>query len=266
MIEMAAERARRIAGAQALRRIAVVGMAAWAIWIAGCSETPSQPPADAGDSLSAPQETAVEKPQEAGEQAADTSFSAFLALFPEDKTYQDWPEKGQWPIVKDPDFFTTKSVESMLLKVYKPIPTAQYSRIPTDHIVQLDPTYTAVKEPYKSFKYYAFHRIHLDHHWLLGIYAQKQNRNANDEYNGHPFLTVTYDDEGNLIDNYVWWWIEDDMLQVWTEIAVQAETLLTGRKDEIGDTQLEEVYTKVTIGSRGFFKTIYNHPPEESKF
>jgi hypothetical protein len=198
--------------------------------------------------------------------AGATTFEDFLGIFPIAKDFQDWPQTAQWPIVKSPEFFSQKPIEPLLLKTFRAIPPSQYQHIPTHKIVRLDSNSTTVGEPYSAFKFYAFRRIEREKYWLLGIYAQKQNGMANSEYNAHPFLMVTYSKQGEFIDDHVWWFIEDDMLQVWTEIAVAGDTLLVGRKEEIADKQLSEIYSKTIVEPSGKFRQVYANFPAPSTF
>ncbi len=196
---------------------------------------------------------------EEGFSDADTSFADFLDLFPTDPNFKDWPETGQRPVVDS--VFYLDDMEPCLRKTFRRIPHGQLKRIPTTKILNLDGYSTKIKKPYKAFRFYAFHKVKKKNYWLVGVYAHKQQRNANNEFFGHPFLMLTYDRNGRLIDSFVWWHIDHDMLEVYTEIAVEGETLLVGRKEELHDSYLTEIYQKTIVTKGGRFQTVYSEFP-----
>ncbi len=212
----------------------------------GCGET------DTGASTTAPE----------WQWGSDTAFVDFLDLFPTDKDFKDWPRSGQWPIIKDPEFYSGKPVEPLLFTAYQKIPSRFLKRIPTHQILNLDGYSTKIKKPYKDFKFYAFHKVKQKNYWLVGVYAQKQQRKTNNEFFGHPFLLITYSKSGKLIDSFVWWYIDEDTLQAWTEIAVEGETLLVGRKEKLHDIYLTEIYQKTILTKGGRFQTVFSGFPE----
>ncbi len=193
-------------------------------------------------------------------EVSDSSFSDFLDLFPTDPDFKDWPETGQRPVVDS--VFYLDNMEPCLLRTFRRIPRGFLYRIPTAKILNLDGYSTKIKKPYKAFKFYAFHKVKRKNHWLVGVYAQKQQRNANNEFFGHPFLMLTYDRKGRLIDSFVWWYIDHDTLEAYDEIAVEGETLLVGRKEELHDSYLTEIYQKTILTPKGKFKTVFSGFPK----
>ncbi len=204
-------------------------------------------------------DTAASNTVEEWQWGSDTAFVDFLDLFPTDKDFKDWPETGQRPVVDS--VFYLDDMEPCLRKTFRRIPHGQLKRIPTTKILNLDGYSTKIKKPYKAFRFYAFHKVKKKNYWLVGVYAHKQQRNANNEFFGHPFLMLTYDRNGRLIDSFVWWHIDHDMLEVYTEIAVEGETLLVGRKEELHDSYLTEIYQKTIVTKGGRFQTVYSEFP-----
>jgi hypothetical protein len=64
-----------------------------------------------------------------------------------------------------------------------------------------------------------------------------------------------------LIDDWVWWYIENDMYQYWLEIEVKDDVFLMGNKNERDDLNLSEVHTATTIMPDGRFQTVVIYEP-----
>lgn len=118
-----------------------------------------------------------------------------------------------------------------------------------------------------AFHWYAFRRIERPGFSIVGMFAHKQNGNQGGEYNAHPFLLATYSEEGDIKDSHVWWLIEDDDLQVWSDISVRGDTLITGHRPlpEEFDAPMDEIFSKVVVGGDGKFKILLSNEPKPSE-
>ena len=73
---------------------------------------------------------------------------------------------------------------------------------------------------------------------------------------------ATFSLEGKTIDTYVWSYIVADTWEGHGDIDVKKDTLLEGRKKDVNDKELTEIWSKTIITPLGRFKNIYSNFPK----
>lgn len=216
----------------------------------------------------APQEPKSESPAEKLASAVSTkapaqvSFEEFLVKFEPAESWENWPEEAQDPLVLGGEAFEAEELNLLLSVMFSTIESKFHPFIPVEKLKQLHPKEEPTKDPYHSYTFHGFKKITFDNFILAAVFAKKKEFDYDNEYHAHPFYLITYTKEGNIIDDYVWWIIEDDALQVWTDIDVAGDTLLTGRKESVNDSKLEKISSKTILTKQGRFETVFSERAE----
>jgi hypothetical protein len=194
----------------------------------------------------------------------DSSFERFLNFFSDVHPLNDWDTEALNPLVLKGEIHRSDQTDlRFALKfLYHRIPRPLLKHIPVEKIRHLDKRDPMpIKIPLDVFDFYGFAKEKRKDFWLVSIFAYKHTLEQN-VYHQHPFILATYSNSGLLLDNFVWWSIIDDDIQVWDDVEVMGDTLMVGRKKEIYDFELDEVYGKVVLTENGRFRSVYPNFPQ----
>lgn len=195
--------------------------------------------------------------------STDSSFSRYLNFFSEVHPLGHWPVDAQATLVQDGAFWATdKSDRDFILKYcYRRLDPILYRHIPTQEVRKLAPQEAQIAKPLSRYTFYAFAKEKRGRYWLCSMLGVKREMEQA-VYGHNPFLLATYREDGAMIDEFIWWTIVDDDLQVYDDVAVAGDTLLVGRKDHERDSELSEVYARVVIDGDGRLREVYSAWPE----
>jgi hypothetical protein len=187
----------------------------------------------------------------------ETTFENYLQFFFQNEKLDNWSSELMSAMYSSPDFYGTDAMRMAFLKSKFSLLQAGYSKfIPTNKIVNLDPIYSKdIHNPASSYEYWAVKKLKHEDYWLVSILAVKKDR-VDQEFNAHPFLLVSYNPNGKVLDSYVWTFFADDTEQIWDDIAVDGDKLVRGFKENNKNPTFTEVYEKVNIKPDGKFEIV----------
>lgn len=199
-------------------------------------------------------ETTIEVPVEPG------TFESFLNLFEKTDGFQSWGRLVIDSMGGDNGVYSAKEVQDKTLRDnYEEIGPEFLHFISTDSIVNQDPKFSEdIKDPISAFQFWATFKHKLQDAWLVCVFALKKewvDKKSHSEFHAHPVLLLTYSDSGELIDQLRWTYMIDDMEQIYNDIDVIGDTLISGYSPGYGK-QIEEVYFKTVISQDGKFDQV----------
>lgn len=195
--------------------------------------------------------------------STDSSFSGYLEFFSEVHALASWPKEAQAILVRNGAFWATdKSDRDFILKYsYRRLDPILYRHIPTQEVRKLAPPEAQIAQPLSRYTFYAFAKEKRGRYWLCSMLGVKREMEQV-VYGHNPFLLATYREDGALIDEFIWWCIVDDDIQVYDDVDVAGDTLLVGWKNRESDSELSEVYARVVIDGDGRFREVFSAWPE----
>jgi hypothetical protein len=232
-----------------------------------CSQLPAVDDSKGANSDSVKTETAVIDQDSNEYHSSDSSFGRYLRFFSDVHPLEQWPEDALASLVLNNEFWNEdKTDRDFTLKyLFHKIDPILWRWIPSTKITALTPKAARIEMPLSRYTFYAFAKERKEGFWLVSMFGMK-NELEQDVYHRHPFLLVTYSEEGSLIDEFIWWTIVDDDIQVCDLVDVSGDTLLIGTKENLNDAELSEVFGKVVITKKGLFESVYsNYPPGYGK-
>lgn len=196
----------------------------------------------------------------------NAEFERFLGLFSTRRPMGTWDADALMPLVMDDEIFKSDqtALQKTLTTEYDRIPKHLAHFVPVSHIVDMDPEYSVpIKNPVGAYEFYAFATEKREDYHLVSIFAYKHTMEAS-VYHLHPFVLATYSNDGKFIDDFVWWIIVADDIQVWNEVEIREDTFLVGSKEAVQASRLSQVYEKTVLAKDGTFQTFFSDYPEGS--
>jgi hypothetical protein len=199
---------------------------------------------------------------------SESPFDSYLSLFSDERPLDTWDTKGQYPLVQNDVIFmsNTDPLRKILQSEYRAIPMKLRCFIPLRQIIHLDyRDKSDVPNPYRAFEFYAFTKQEHQNYWLVSIFAYMREM-VNEVYYQHPFIFATYSKDGILLDDFVWWSIIAEDVQIWDDVQVVGDTFMVGSKGGAMSDRLTEIYEKMVITDDGYFEIVYdNYVPGDAR-
>lgn len=238
-------------------------MLASVLGISSCALNQSQPStSDKPDTLAT-----IEKPSTPVPPlpATQENFDDFLKYFRSNETYKHWPEAAQFKLLDNEDFFKDHKDFELVKTIMREVPKEYAAFFPVEPLKSVDSLYP-IKDPIDSFRFFAFEKIEFNQFWLLSVFAFKTPYKQT-EYHEHQFFLSTMSKEGRRIQDFLWWGIINDDVQIPNRTsAVWGDTIVAGHMGRIDLRVFNDIFLKVMLRSTGRFDTIYYNPPEPSTF
>lgn len=194
-------------------------------------------------------------------------YGNFLEHFPDTRPWKDWAFEPQHILLYE------DAVHAPDRAMLNQVLAANFVEIPKDYVGFLDlrvledsrkpwsEQNNHYPNPAEIFTFHAYGKVKHPGFWVVGYFAR--NVAYSELYTfQHAFILATYSTEGKPIDAFAWWWVEDDVYQLWDQVALAGDTLLEGYNSKGTEGVLKSVYRKTIITPKGKFKTVFKDYPK----
>lgn len=171
-------------------------------------------------------------------------FEEFLIPYVQDQHIKDWTTHFD---KVSSTFFKSEKFKEIFVEKRDLIKPDEYTFLAVNRLKGINPLH--------QYDFYRFKKYKTPEYTLTATLAKQRNCKEQEDC-VYAEILATYTTDGEFIDDFVWWTVKNDT--TWTSGDVKRDTLLRGKRKNIGDKELSTIYTKTIITPKGEFKTTFD--------